>query len=200
MNDAVYKFRRYEDASLSYTGIDKHECESVGLFTTVLSREDYDRMNQQLSASMVAQMPDIYDLPDSPYSAQMDDENEEEEEIKPQPVKKSIQTPARPAIVQPSAKPQPSQPRTPITPYSRYSYVPPQPTKAAEPTKRYSATDLSKVVPGAKVKHKAFGEGTVKEITNNMDGSHYIKVLFGKVEKQFAFPSAFYDGFLSMKE
>ena len=200
MNDAVYKFRRYEDASLSYTGIDKHEGESVGLFTTVLSREDYDRMNQQLSASMVAQMPDVYDLPDSPYSAQMDDEDEEEEEIKPQAVKKPIQTPARQPIVQSSAKPQHTQPRTPITPYSRYSYVPPQPTKAAEPAKRYDAVDLSKVVPGAAVKHKAFGAGTVKEITNNKDGSHYIKVLFGKMEKQFAFPSAFYDGFLSMKE
>ena len=27
MNDAVYKFKRYEDASLSYTGINKHEGE-----------------------------------------------------------------------------------------------------------------------------------------------------------------------------
>ena len=41
MNDAVYKFKRYEDASLSYTGINKHEGESIGLFDTVLSSEDY---------------------------------------------------------------------------------------------------------------------------------------------------------------
>ena len=41
MNDAVYKFKRYEDASLSYTGINKHEGEEVGLFDTVLSRKDY---------------------------------------------------------------------------------------------------------------------------------------------------------------
>ena len=41
MNDAVYKFKRYEDASLSYTGIDKHEGEDVGLYDTVLSRKDY---------------------------------------------------------------------------------------------------------------------------------------------------------------
>jgi 5-methylcytosine-specific restriction enzyme A len=27
MNDAVYKFKRYEDASLSYTGINKHDIE-----------------------------------------------------------------------------------------------------------------------------------------------------------------------------
>jgi hypothetical protein len=42
MNDAVYKFKRYEDASLEYTGINKHKGEDVGLFDTVISRDDYD--------------------------------------------------------------------------------------------------------------------------------------------------------------
>ena len=41
MNDAVYKFKRYEDASLSYIGINKHENEDVGLYDTVLSSNDY---------------------------------------------------------------------------------------------------------------------------------------------------------------
>ena len=41
MNDAVYKFKRYEDASLSYTGIDRHAGEEVGLYDTVLSSTDY---------------------------------------------------------------------------------------------------------------------------------------------------------------
>ena len=40
MNDAVYKFKRYEDASLSYTGIDKHEGEDIGLYDTVITRTD----------------------------------------------------------------------------------------------------------------------------------------------------------------
>jgi len=41
MNDAVYKFKRYEDASLSYMGINRHESEEdIGLYDTVLSRED----------------------------------------------------------------------------------------------------------------------------------------------------------------
>ncbi len=43
MNDAVYKFKRYEDASLEYTGINKHEGEEVGLYDTVLSRSDYEK-------------------------------------------------------------------------------------------------------------------------------------------------------------
>ena len=41
MNDAVYKFKRYEDASLEYTGIKKHAGENIGLYDTVLSAEDY---------------------------------------------------------------------------------------------------------------------------------------------------------------
>jgi hypothetical protein len=42
MNDAVYKFKRYEDASLEYTGINRHEGEDVGLYDTVVSNEDYE--------------------------------------------------------------------------------------------------------------------------------------------------------------
>jgi hypothetical protein len=41
MNDAIYKFKRYEDSSLNYTGINKYEGENIGLFDTVLSSEDY---------------------------------------------------------------------------------------------------------------------------------------------------------------
>lgn len=41
MNDAVYKFKRYEDASLEYTGINKHGGENIGLYDTVLSAKDY---------------------------------------------------------------------------------------------------------------------------------------------------------------
>jgi len=42
MNDAVYKFKRYEDASLEYVGINKHEGEEVGLYDTVISADDYE--------------------------------------------------------------------------------------------------------------------------------------------------------------
>lgn len=42
MNDAVYKFKRYEDASLEYIGVNKHEGEDIGLYDTVLSSKEYD--------------------------------------------------------------------------------------------------------------------------------------------------------------
>jgi len=42
MNDAVYKFKRYEDPSLVYTGINRREGEGIGLYDTVMRREEYD--------------------------------------------------------------------------------------------------------------------------------------------------------------
>lgn len=42
MNDAVYKFKRYEDASLIYAGINKHQGEDIGLYDTVITRRDYE--------------------------------------------------------------------------------------------------------------------------------------------------------------
>lgn len=41
MNDAVYKFKRYEDASLSYTGLNRHEGADVGLYDTVISAHEF---------------------------------------------------------------------------------------------------------------------------------------------------------------
>lgn len=49
MNDAVYKFKRYEDASLSYMGINKHAGEDVGLYDTVLKQSEYAPVFQNVS-------------------------------------------------------------------------------------------------------------------------------------------------------
>ena len=63
MNDAVYKFKRYEDASLSYTGINRHQGEKVGGYDTVVSSEDYSNMFSLQQASMEAPTPVPIDLP-----------------------------------------------------------------------------------------------------------------------------------------
>ena len=49
MNDAIFQFKRYEDASLSYPGIDKNADKAVGGWDTVLRREEYEKLffNQQ---------------------------------------------------------------------------------------------------------------------------------------------------------
>jgi hypothetical protein len=41
MNDAVWKFRRYEDASLRYMGVNRHAGLDVALWDTVLTEEDF---------------------------------------------------------------------------------------------------------------------------------------------------------------
>lgn len=41
MNDAVYKFKRYEDSSLEYTGVRKHEEKTIGLHDTVISKDEF---------------------------------------------------------------------------------------------------------------------------------------------------------------
>ena len=49
MNDAVFKFKRYEDASLVYVGINKHDGEDVGLFDTVVSREEFQGVFENMA-------------------------------------------------------------------------------------------------------------------------------------------------------
>ncbi|WP_418251526.1 DEAD/DEAH box helicase [Gallibacterium anatis] len=44
MNDAVYKFKRYEDASLEYTGIRKHQGNFVGGYDTVVSTPEFQQL------------------------------------------------------------------------------------------------------------------------------------------------------------
>jgi len=50
MNDAIYKFKRYEDASLSYTGVNKHEDEDIGLYDTVITRKDAQKIFENIPA------------------------------------------------------------------------------------------------------------------------------------------------------
>jgi hypothetical protein len=44
MNDAIFKFKRYEDASLSYTGIDRHEESDVGGWDIIVNRKEYEKI------------------------------------------------------------------------------------------------------------------------------------------------------------
>ena len=101
MNDAIFKFKRYEDASLSYTGIDKHEGKDVGGWDTVIKRAEYDQLFYNQQATMEA--PTIYEVPPI-------DEIPVPAEIKPTPIEvkpKVVPTPqtkppAKPTVAPPS--------------------------------------------------------------------------------------------------
>ncbi|MBX3387197.1 MAG: GIY-YIG nuclease family protein [Phycisphaeraceae bacterium] len=50
MNDAVWKFRRYEDASLRYMGVERHRPLEIGLWDTALSEEDFKQTFEGIAA------------------------------------------------------------------------------------------------------------------------------------------------------
>ncbi len=52
MNDAIFKFKRYEDSSLSYTGIEKHVSDEIGGWDTVVRREEYEKLFYNQQATM----------------------------------------------------------------------------------------------------------------------------------------------------
>lgn len=189
MNDAVYKFKRYEDASLTYTGIDKHTGESVGLFSTVITREDYDAMAGQVAASMSADAPREDDIPDRPVFVNMEDDVEEEEPVEEVLPKKQASSTRGSIVVSPKSFVSSSS-----APTYRPAYVPPTPTAPVE-KKPTIQIDTSKVKAGTIVKHKAFGLGQVKGI----DGCYMI-VTFNGVDRKFHYPGAFLQGFLTFDE
>ena len=53
MNQGIFGFRKYENSSLSYTGIDRHEGKSVGGWDTVLRREEYEMLYSKQQATVV---------------------------------------------------------------------------------------------------------------------------------------------------
>lgn len=55
MNDAVWKFRRYEDASLRYMGVSRHKGLDVGLWDTALTEEDFQATFQGLATESQAE-------------------------------------------------------------------------------------------------------------------------------------------------
>jgi hypothetical protein len=60
MNDAIFKFKRYEDASLAYTGINKHSSDEVGGWDTTIRRNQYEKLFYSQQSSMQEVENDTY--------------------------------------------------------------------------------------------------------------------------------------------
>lgn len=208
MNDAVYKFKRYEDASLSYTGINRHDGEDRGGWDTVLSDADYNKMFTLQQASMEAPAPAPDDLPRKALFHPRT--RTSRNRLLQRGLRHSTQSPSSAMAV---LRPKPTRRKTRRLPGSKIhkpsnSYTPcpvsgtpgnftPRPVSssgsigavkpsfglnsqpAAQP-KPPAKVDVSKIKVGVKVKHKAFGVGTVAAIQPDM-----VTVRFGSVEKKF---------------
>lgn len=173
MNDAIFKFKRYEDSSLTYTGVDRHEGKDIGGWDTVVKRAEYDQLFYNQQATMEA--PPAMDAPAG-------------EDI-PAAGRKS--SPAAP--VPPTAVTAPAKPKTAVPPASSQHGV-----KPAAAAKEESAEFMPpQVKDGSIVLHKSFGEGVVTKLDKAMK---HIRVKFAGGEKTFIFPDAFKMGFLKLEE
>lgn len=75
MNEAIFSFKRYEDASLSYTGLDKHEGDDVGGWDTVLKRKEYEQLFYKQQETMMLEIKDNLYVKDFSKGAQITPKN-----------------------------------------------------------------------------------------------------------------------------
>lgn len=189
MNQAIWQFKRYEDSSLGYTGINRHENEdSVGGWDTVIRKEEFDAMfaaQQKSMASAISERQTFVNQPVAPKPV-----------ITAAPVRQSVST--QPKAAQTGATirpvPQPIVLHNKPTTYSGFGAVPTV-KSAAQPVQK---ADVSGIGPGTVVVHKspAIGEGVVTKIDA---AKKYIHIKFNSGEKTFTFPDSFDKGFLRKK-
>ena len=171
MNDAIFKFKRYEDSSLFYTGIDRHQGKDIGGWDTVIRREEYAKLFYNQQATMENDRP-----PET-----LPDDSEPEEDPSPAAPVSFAAVRKTPSLVteQYEAKPAANSVVKPIS-------------LQAPKEEPCVAPDVHK---GDVVVHKIFGTGTITWIDKT--GKH-IRVNFNAGEKTFIFPDAFKAGFLKM--
>ena len=170
MNDAIFKFKRYEDASLTYTGINKHSNDEVGGWDTTIRRTQYEKLFYNQQSSMTAIDYSAYSRSNEP----VEDKRTEQSRI----AVKVEQTQPAPII-----QPQP----TKITVAESVSQE--------KQTEKDLESKLESIGIDSTVVHKKFGKGTVVKFNKN---EKFIHIKFTLGEKKFIFPDAFLMGFLEI--
>lgn len=179
MNDAIFKFKRYEDSSLSYTGINRHEGEDIGGWDTVIKREEYERLfyNQQATMETPKELPTFT-------------------VVAPEPAQKIVAAASVVSKPQPNPQPKPEEKKPNLVTATYGIKAPVAPAKPEVEEHQAPVFDYSKVQVGASVVHKSFGEGTISWIDQ---ARKYLRVQFSVGEKLLTMDSAFVQGFLTLK-
>lgn len=169
MNDAIFKFKRYEDSSLSYTGIDKNADKDVGGWDTVIKREEYEKLffNQQATMKEAGR-----------HTEEAADEGEKNVPRQSAPIQKPVK--ASPTI---QSRP----------------LVPNNGNNSESKTNFNSVEEqfvMPKVEIGTVVVHKVFGQGKISWMDSS---KKYIRVEFKMGEKKFVLYDAFRQGFLKIE-
>lgn len=173
MNDAIFKFKRYEDASLTYTGIDKHTNDEVGGWDTTIRKTQYEKLFYNQQSSMMTIDYGSY----SRSSEHIESTQRVAKPIDSKPAEKVSQT--KPIVQPQTAK------STAVTKSSHE-------TKAGQDLE----SKLETIGIDSIVIHKKFGKGTVIKINKN---EKFIHIKFTLGEKKFIFPDAFLMGFLELE-
>ena len=187
MNDAVYKFRRYEDSSLSYAGVNRHEGERVGLFDTTLTDFEYMAIAQE--ESMVA--PNGLAKP-AANAASASATRNTTSAVELSSVPEVPTTTGGAATKGYDPVPAEAEGGEPTATPSIKETIPAKPTVTQE--------QLDTLSKGDTVFHKAFGYGRIVGLNDS-----YIEVTFDsdnkkrKPSRKFMFPNAFFQGLLQVK-
>ncbi len=203
MNDAIFKFKRYEDASLTYTGVNRHEGDEVGGWDTTIRRTQYERLFYNQQASMT-------EVDYTSYTRVAEDSEEKKRPAtragevrlmstsKPVSASQSVLVVPPNPVAQPILATQPNlatqpKPTTQTNPVKSVPVSVSQPQPSIEPDLE---AKLATLAPGSIVIHKKFGEAKVVKIDKSAKFIHIKFFTLG--EKKFLFPDAFYQGFLEV--
>ena len=185
MNDAVYKFKRYEDSSLEYTGIDRHSGTMVGLWdTTVDTSKVGTAVGRAVdSLKFISTKNRLIDADESCAADTLPTDAAEhvENRVGRCGAAENLTTDASRA--------------------GRQEKTLPLAEKDGESTlghgssagEAFSHKTWNDIKAGDSVTHKSLGPGTVIFIDDN-----YLTVRFSDRESKFHFPSAFEKGYLSV--
>ena len=192
MNDAIFKFKRYEDSSLTYTGINKHIGEDIGGWDTVIKRTEYETLFYNQQDTMITAASSDDDITDKPIFVDYVDEEDDiriaaESKIYKKSHKKAIESKSKKYI---DIVPKQGGKIELVT----TSYGIKAPTNVNTIKEEKANNDYSYIKPGFMLVHKKFGKGTVIEIENDL-----MTVSFGKAEKRFQFPQAIENGYFIIK-
>ncbi|MGN0653578.1 MAG: GIY-YIG nuclease family protein [Oscillospiraceae bacterium] len=174
MNQGIFGFRRYENSSLNYTGIDMHDGEDVGGWDTVLKREEFDALYASQQATLSLQ---------SAIMSAIDESDEDDASKKTVTAKQAQSVPKTTTLGQKYGIGQQE-----VSPGESVQ----QPLQ--KPKEKFVIPDV-KV--GNNVRHKVFGIGTISFMDK---AQKKIRVKFNAGEKVFIFPDAFIQGYISLEE
>jgi hypothetical protein len=160
MNDAIFKFKRYEDASLTYTGVNKHVDDEVGGWDTTIRKTQYEKLFYNQQSSMNAIDYSSY----SSATESIEATHREAKRVDVKPAEKASKTsPTKPAV---------------------YPQAAVATSTKEQLTQQELEAKLETIAVDSTVFHKKFGKGTVVKINKN---EKFIHVKFTLGEKKFVF-------------